>query len=838
MRQVICWNDGWKFSLNAAKKPAEPSDSWIWGALSDDWEEVTLPHTWNGLDGQDGGGDYYRGMGIYVKDFAGSSLPPAEEYWFEITGANSSSDVILNGVRLMHHDGGYSTFRVNLTSAIRKEANRLIVAVDNSPNDRVYPQKADFTFYGGLYRNVNLIAVGTSHFDLGNFGGPGIQVTPTVVGAGCGSKEQKNAPVSGEAEVEIEVRLAHPRAGQKLQYLIRESDGAVAASRTVPAEKTRITLTMSSAHLWNGRKDPYLYTAEVRLLEEEILDTVSARFGFRTFHIDPEQGFFLNGSRYPLYGVSRHQDRPEIGNALLPQHHIEDIDLICEMGATTVRLAHYQHDEQFYDLCDERGLVVWAEIPYISHHMPNGRENTISQLKELIVQNINHPSIAVWSISNEITITGRSDDLLDNHRVLNELCHEMDPTRLTTLAVVSECDIHDPYVHITDVVSYNHYFGWYGGEASMTGPWLDRFHEIYPKRAIGVSEYGCEALNWHTSRPRQADYTEEYQALYHEEMIRTLFSRPYIWATHVWNMFDFGADNRDEGGESGKNHKGLVTFDRQYRKDAFYAYKAWLSDEPFVHICGRRYVDRAEETTKVTVYSNLPEVELFADGQSLGIRTAEDHFFRYEVLLETEAGRDNILLAAKAYGKVENLSSLWKKDSPAGCLTMEVLSTGSAARRTGRSADAAQQSEDVFPKAAAADEIVIRKVEVPNENYIMKDSHLVLNWFDVTEPEGRLSLNSMVEEVNACPEGRQLLKNMFLTGIPDAEKDRLLDLLIAEYGLFTVLRLAGTPGLFAWSDVAPEGESYETLLTKETLLDYNRRLNQIDSDTVHRSGLS
>lgn len=263
--------------------------------------------------------------------------------------------------------------------------------------------------------------------------------------------------------------------------------------------------------------------------------------------------------------------------------------------------------------------------------MPAGRESTVSQMRELIAQNYNHPSIVVWGLSNEISMTGSTPDLMENHHLLNDMVHQLDPTRKTVIACLSSCKINDPYVHIPDVVSYNHYFGWYGGDTSMNGPWFDEFHKAYPGTPIGCSEYGCEAQNWHTSNPTQGDYTEEYQAYYHEELIRQLFTRKYLWATHVWNMFDFGAEARSEGGENGQNHKGLVTIDRKYKKDAFYAYKAWLSDEPFVYICGKRYVDRVEDTTKVTVYSNLPEVELFANGVSLGMKQAADHFFYFDV---------------------------------------------------------------------------------------------------------------------------------------------------------------------------------------------------------------
>ena len=230
--------------------------------------------------------------------------------------------------------------------------------------------------------------------------------------------------------------------------------------------------------MWDGKFDPYLYTAEAYILRNnEIIDNVSTRFGCRSFEIDSEKGFILNSRQYPLRGVSRHQDRWGYGNALTKEMHDQDMALINELGANTIRLAHYQHDQYFYDLCDEYGIIVWAEIPYISTHLPNGTDNTITQMKELIVQNYNHPSIVVWGLSNEITIGEKTQDLVENHIKLNDLCHKMDKTRKTAIAVVSMCDINDEYIKIPDVVAYNHYFGWYGG---------DHKKEVYYIAAIGI----------------------------------------------------------------------------------------------------------------------------------------------------------------------------------------------------------------------------------------------------------------------------------------------------------------------------------------------------------------
>ncbi len=741
MRSFLNFNYKWAFTKDGSAVPTEIRPEYYW---------VNLPHTWNHIDGQDGGNDYHRGACYYVKQFEKTDLPENKKYYLEFRGANASAKVYVNGKMLAEHNGGYSTWRVNMTDAL-EEKNLLVVAVSNDANDRVYPQQADFTFYGGLYRDVNVIAVPESHFDLENDGGPAIAVTPVVSGS--------------DADVDVKVWVTNAKEGQKLVYTIKDADGKIVATRKMSAGQTKASFRIPKVHLWHGRKDPYLYSVQVELRsDKEVLDCIETRFGCRSFQIDPEKGFILNGEIYPLRGVSRHQDRWGIGNALLKEHHEEDMDLICEMGATTIRLAHYQHDQYFYELCDERGLIIWAEIPYISNHMPTGRENTIKQMKELIVQNYNHPSIVVWGLSNEITMTGSSTpDLIENHRILNDMVHEMDKTRLTTIAAITACDIHDPYIQIPDVVSYNHYFGWYGGDTSMNGPWFDNFHKTFPYIPIGVSEYGCEALNWHTSNPEQGDYTEEYQAYYHEELIKQLYTRQYLWATHVWNMFDFGADARCEGGEDGQNHKGLVTFDRKYKKDAFYAYKAWLSDEPFVHICGKRYVDRVEPETKVTVYSNLPEVELFVNGKSLGKQRAEDHFFYFRVPNEGES-----TLVAVA--------------------------------------------------GDCRDESRIRKVETFNEAYRLREKGTVLNWFDITEVKGYYSLNDKVSDIMKSPQGQILFKNM-MAGFGGGENSMIrpenMGQMMEIMGGFTVLRLIKLMG------------AANITVTKEQLLSLNAKLNQI-----------
>ena len=578
---------------------------------------VDLPHTWNNIDGQDGGNDYWRGICIYKTRFAAPAFDKnTQQVWLQFEGVNASAKVTLNGVEVTRHDGGYSTFRADVT-ALLADSNELIVEADNSKNDRVYPQKADFTFYGGIYRDVSLLVVNRNHIALGYLGGPGVQITPTVNGA--------------NADIEVKTWM---EGDGEVEFSIYDAAGA----EVVTGKGLDTTVTLEHPHLWDGVRDPYLYTCAVRLvLNGEVQDEVRQRFGVRSFSVDPKRGFFLNGRPYPLHGVSRHQDRKGLGNAITREMHDEDMQLIKELGANTIRLAHYQHDQYFYDLCDEAGMVVWAEIPYISEHMPNGRENTISQMKELIVQNYNHACIVCWGVSNEITISTKDNrDMRDNHHVLNDLCHEMDKTRLTTLACYAMCGPFNPVAHITDLVSWNLYLGWYVPGLFLNDLWMDFFHLCYPNRAIGFSEYGAEGMpNLHSSHPRRGDHTEEYQAIYHEYMLRCFDRHKWLWATHVWNMYDFAADARDQGGEPGMNHKGLVTFDRKTKKDSFYIYKAWWSDEPFVHICSKRYADRTENEIEVKVYSNQKQVSLYVNGEKLGEQEGE-HIFKFRVKLNGE----------------------------------------------------------------------------------------------------------------------------------------------------------------------------------------------------------
>lgn len=573
MRKYTLFNDGWTF----LKK-----DAGIGNLSLEDGIRVNLPHTWNAVDGQDGGNDYYRGKCWYIKEMDIQQPDADTEIWLEFRGAAMTAEVYVNGKKLCRHEGGYSTFRVRITDALHGkntgsvsestsgDRNIIAVSVDNRANRTVYPQKADFTFYGGIYRDVYLLRVPKKHFTLDYYGGPGIKVTPRVSG------DLQNAEVAVEA-------YADHAEGSVIRFTV---DGMV-KEEICRNGCAKAVFQIKNVRLWNGLEDPYLYTASAEIPDSK--DTVETKFGCRMFSVDAQNGFFLNGRSYPLCGAARHQDREGIGNALTRAEHEEDMALLLEMGANTVRLAHYQHDQYFYDLCDEAGLIVWAEIPYITEHMPQGRPNTVSQMTELVVQNYNHPSIICWGLSNEITAAGGvSEDLTDNHKELNRLCHSLDSTRLTTMAHVFMLDPDEEIVTLPDIRSYNLYYGWYVGNWNANDQWFDEFHRAHPDTVIGLSEFGADANPAYQSAvPEQGDWSESYQAAYHEHMLQMWRERPYIWAMHVWNMFDFGADGRDEGGKPGQNQKGLVTFDRKLKKDAFYIYKAYLSKEPFVHLCGR-----------------------------------------------------------------------------------------------------------------------------------------------------------------------------------------------------------------------------------------------------------
>ena len=597
MREIISLNENWTLSF--------PKGDHV-------TEQVNLPHTWNAVDGNDGNGSYLRTTGVYTRTFEQPKQPrEGGRTYVEVLAAALNATVKVNGTVATTHEGGFSIFRADVTDLCHEGENELTIEVSNEDTPSMYPASADFTFYGG----------------------PGIMVTPVPT-------------EDGGANFTIKSFVTNPADDLTVLYSIEDCFGREVASAVRGSAETEVTIYVPDAQLWS-MDEPNLYTVTATLQRNnEAVDEIYANVGVRSFKVTPNEGFSINGVPTPLRGVSRHQDRVFEGNALTAEEHYDDALLIKELGANTIRLAHYQHSQDFYDACDEIGFAVWAEIPFISVFKKGEGAHThvMEEMKELIIQNYNHHSIMFWGISNEILIGGISQELVDTHHDLEKLCKELDPTRLTTIAHVSHTPVDGPMHHITDLESYNHYFGWYGGKMEQNGPWLDKFHADHPDICIGISEYGCEGIiNWHSNTPECKDYTEEYQALYHEHMAQVFEDRPWVWASHVWNMFDFGCAARHEGGVSGRNNKGLITMDRKTKKDSYFVYQAYWTQTPMVHIAGRRHAQRAGETTEIKVYSNQDTVVLYVNGKEVGQQTAH-RVFKFDVALNE--GFNTILAVA------------------------------------------------------------------------------------------------------------------------------------------------------------------------------------------------
>ncbi|MDY6391230.1 MAG: glycoside hydrolase family 2 TIM barrel-domain containing protein [Bacilli bacterium] len=604
MREIINLNAKWRFvEKNVSLEEARAHEG----------EIVNIPHTWNALDGQDGGGDYVRTKYWYFRSFEAPKLSVGQKLWLEFNAVNSSATVYLNNEQIGVHHGGYSRFRIEITDCVKEGTNEIAVLVDNEPNETVYPQTADFTFYGGIYRDVNLVKTEAIHFEMDASGSKGIKIDSQL------SDNKAILTVHAWRSLPEDTRVE-----------VFDAEGNLVAEG-----KGNSAIKIKNVHRWNGRKDPYLYKIVASAYDGDIkVDEIVEHYGFREFYIDPRKGFFLNGVPYPLRGVAKHQDRLGVGNAITREDMEEDIKLIAEVGANTIRLAHYQHDDYTYELCDKYGFLIWSEIPYISRHMPAATENAVSQMRELIAQTYNRCSIFCRGISNEITMKS-STGKTKVHKMLNELIHGLDPTRPTCMANFAMMLAFNPFCHIADATAMNFYHGWYTPWTWLNGFRLSFFHFFFPGKPLGFSEYGAEGMpNLHTEHPKRGDNSEEYQLICHYKVYKSLEKRKYLWATHLWNMFDFAADARNVGGDPGKNHKGLVTFDRKTKKDAFYLYKAFWSDEPFVHICGKRFKDRHEANANIYVTSNQDEVTLFLNGKEFAKQGGAKRLFHFVVPVE------------------------------------------------------------------------------------------------------------------------------------------------------------------------------------------------------------
>ena len=636
-RQDILLNNDWNFRFShQVQKGTEV--------------RVDLPHTWNAQDALSGKMDYKRGIGNYEKNLFIRSEWKGKRLFIRFEGVNNIADVFVNRRHIGEHRGGYGAFIFEITGKVEYgKENSILVRVNNGEQLDIMPLVGDFNFYGGIYRDVHLLIIDETCISPLNYASPGVRLIQDSVShkyAKVRAVVDLSNGGSGNREVELNVRLLD---GQRV---VKEGTKKVNLSGNA-AMQQEFTFEIDQPHLWNGRQDPFLYQAEVILSRNgQMVDRVIQPLGLRFYRIDPDKGFFLNGKHLPLQGVCRHQDRSEVGNALRPQHHEEDAALMLEMGVNAVRLAHYPQATYFYDLMDENGIIVWAEIPFVGPggyndkgfvDLPAFRANGKEQLKELIRQHYNHPSICVWGVFNELTELG--DNPVEYIKELNVLAHQEDPTRPTTSASNQMGDLN----FITDAIAWNRYDGWYGGTPADLGKWLDRMHKDHPEICIAISEYGAGASIYHQQDslvktvPTSWWHPENWQTYYHIENWKTISSRPYVWGSFVWNMFDFGAAHRTEGDRPGINDKGLVTFDRKVRKDAFYFYKAnWNREEPMLYLTGKRNTVRTQRLQIITAFTNLSGAELFVNGKSYGKAIPDSYAILEWKNVELEPGENEI----------------------------------------------------------------------------------------------------------------------------------------------------------------------------------------------------
>ena len=636
-RQDILLNNDWNFRFShQVQKGTEV--------------RVDLPHTWNAQDALSGKIDYKRGIGNYEKNLFIRPEWKGKRLFIRFEGVNNIADVFINRRHIGEHRGGYGAFIFEITGKVEYgKENSILVRVNNGEQLDIMPLVGDFNFYGGIYRDVHLLITDETCISPLDYASPGVRLIQDSVShryAKVRAIVDLSNGSSGNQEVGLNVRLLD---GQRV---VKEGTKNVNLSGNEVMQQ-ELTFEIDQPHLWNGRQDPFLYQAEVTLFRNgQMVDRVTQPLGLRFYRIDPDKGFFLNGKHLPLQGVCRHQDRSEVGNALRPQHHEEDVALMLEMGVNAVRLAHYPQATYFYDLMDKNGIIVWAEIPFVGPggyndkgfvDLPAFRANGKEQLKELIRQHYNHPSICVWGLFNELTELG--DNPVEYIKELNVLAHQEDTTRPTTSASNQMGDLN----FITDAIAWNRYDGWYGGTPADLGKWLDRMHKDHPEICIAISEYGAGASIYHQQDslvktvPTSWWHPENWQTYYHIENWKTISSRPYVWGSFVWNMFDFGAAHRTEGDRPGINDKGLVTFDRKVRKDAFYFYKAnWNREEPMLYLTGKRNTVRTQRLQTITAFTNLSGAELFVNGKSYGKAIPDSYAILEWKNVELEPGENEI----------------------------------------------------------------------------------------------------------------------------------------------------------------------------------------------------
>lgn len=659
-RQQVDLGADWRFQRSDVAGAEVP------GFNDSAWQRVTVPHTWNASDGQDGGANYYRGIAWYRKHFT----PPTtsgRRVWLQFDGVNQVADVWLNGTRLGQHRGGFAAFRFDVTSALKPgQDNVIAVKADNTAKPDIAPLSADFTFFGGIYRNVRLITLDPLGIRMGDYGGPGVYL-------------RQRALTDARAQVEVTTKAWNNNAGAKrvkVRTVIADHAGVIvgqntAATRTVTAGFDAVqTVAIDRPRRWHGKADPYLYRVSVEIIDADtgtVTDVVTEPLGLRTTAVDANTGFALNGKSLRLHGVNAHQDRLNQGWAVTPAQERQDFDLMDEMGVNAYRTAHYQQSEHVYDLADLRGYVVWTEIPLVNEVTDSAafRANAQQQLLEMIRQNFNHPSIAFWGIGNE----QKTSDTATNN-ILRDLAATVraeDSGRHSTYA--SHIGDLDPVSSHTELAAYNKYFGWYGHSATGPGAWADSLHARDPARKIALSEYGAGgSVHQHEENPKPPVTTgrwhpEEYQTLVHENHWAQIRTRQFLWGSFVWNMFDFAVDSRSEGDTLGRNDKGLVTYDRATRKDAFYLYKANWTNTPFVHLNSARWTQRTAAATTVRAYGTVDNVRLVLNGQPVGSPKppAPDHIYTWPITLQP--GVNTVTITGTRAGQTCTDTATWTLSS-------------------------------------------------------------------------------------------------------------------------------------------------------------------------------
>lgn len=595
-------------------------------------KRVDLPHTWNAQDALSGQPDYKRGIGNYTKKLFIDPTWEGKRLYLRFEGANNITNLLVNGKHVGEHRGGYGAFVFEITDWVKYGAdNSILVRVNNAEQLDVMPLVGDFNFYGGIYRNVSLLITDAVSISPTDYASPGIYLQQKEV---TDKKGIVNARVmlnnNNDRPENVSLKLAVTD-GTK-QVALVEKDITL-APHTIN-QSINLEFEIANPHLWNGKKDPFIYQATASVWQaDKQTDSVTQPLGLRYYHIDADKGFFLNGHALKLQGVCRHQDRAEVGNALHNVHHEEDTRLMNEMGVNAVRLAHYPQATYMYDLMDKNGMVIWAEIPFVGPggyadkgfvDQPSFRDNGKQQLIELIRQNYNHPSICFWGLFNELKEEG--DNPIEYIKELNVLAHQEDPYRPTTSASNQGGNIN----FITDLIAWNRYDGWYGATPQTLATWLDDTHAKHPQLKIGLSEYGAGASLYHQQdtliqpSPNSWWHPENWQTYYHIKNWEIISGRPFVWGSFVWNMFDFGAAHRTEGDRPGINDKGLVSYDRRYKKDAFYFYKANWNNEPIVYIAEKRVAKRKASANTLMVFSNCKTVTLLINGKKIGVQKPDD----------------------------------------------------------------------------------------------------------------------------------------------------------------------------------------------------------------------